>query len=133
GCSTKWADKREDAKRSLAKWDAESVKLDKLDEAGVAKLAKNDGKKLLLVNVWATWCGPCVEELPEFVTMNRMYRRREFQLVTISLDDPEKEKAELKGLGGKTVAARNSLRTGRDRAKFPEPRDKNWPGPRPTR
>src|SRR5439155_16089123 len=66
GCSTKWTDKRADAKRALAKWDAEPVKLEKLDEAGVAKLAKNDGKKLLLVNLWATWCGPCVEELPEF-------------------------------------------------------------------
>ena len=53
----------------------------------VAKLAKNDTKKLLVVNLWATWCGPCVAELPELVTMNRMYRGRQFQLVTISMDD----------------------------------------------
>jgi peroxiredoxin len=131
GCSTKWADKREDAKRALAKWDAESVKLEKLDEAGVAKLAKNDGKKLLLVNLWATWCGPCVEELPEFVTMNRMYRGREFQLVTISLDDTEKEKAVLKVLGEKHVAATNYLLTIKDRDKFAELLDKDWPGPLP--
>jgi len=131
GCSTKWADKREDAKRALAKWDAESVKLEKLDEAGVAKLVKNDGKKLLLVNVWATWCGPCVEELPEFVTMNRMYRGREFQLVTISLDDPEKEQAVSKVLGEKHVAATNYLLTLKDRDKFAELLDKHWPGPLP--
>jgi peroxiredoxin len=131
GCSTKWADKREDAKRALAKWDAESVKLEKLDEAGVAKLAKNDGKKLLLVNVWATWCGPCVEELPEFVTMNRMYRGREFQLVTISLDDPEKEQAVSKVLGEKHVAATNYLLTMKDRDRFAELLDKHWPGPLP--
>jgi peroxiredoxin len=131
GCSTKWADKREDAKRALAKWDAEAVKLEKLDEAGVAKLARNDGKKLLLVNLWATWCGPCVQELPDFVTMNRMYRRREFQLVTISLDDPEKEEAALKVLREKHVAATNYLLTMKDRDKFAELLDKDWPGPLP--
>ncbi len=42
GCSTKWADKREDARKSLEKWDQEPVRLEKLDEAGVAKLARND-------------------------------------------------------------------------------------------
>ena len=131
GCSTKWADKREDAKRALAKWDAEPVKLEKLNEKGVAKLAKNDTKKLLLVNLWATWCGPCVEELPEFVTMNRMYRGREFQMVTISMDNLEKEKAALKVLAGKHVAATNYILDMKDRDKFAELLDKDWPGPLP--
>src|SRR5437016_1970763 len=54
GCSTKWAEKQEDAKQSLAKWDAEPVNLSPLDEVGVTKLVKNDTKKLLLINVWAT-------------------------------------------------------------------------------
>jgi hypothetical protein len=44
----------------------------------------------VVINLWATSCGPCVAELPEFVTMNRMYRRRNFELITISLDDPRK-------------------------------------------
>src|SRR5262249_33767138 len=131
GCSTKWSNKREDAKRALAKWDAEPVKLDKLDETGVAKLAKNDSKKLLLVNLWATWCGPCVEDLPELVTTNRMYRGRDFQLVTISLDDPEKEKAALEVLGKKHVAATNYILVMNDRDKFAELLDKDWPGPLP--
>jgi peroxiredoxin len=131
GCSTKWADKREDAKRALAKWDAEPVKLEKLNEAGVSKLAKNDGKKLVVVNLWATWCGPCVEELPEFVAMNRMYRGREFQLVTISMDEPEKEKAVLKVLTEKHVAATNYILDMKDRDKFAELLDKEWPGPLP--
>jgi peroxiredoxin len=131
GCSTKWADKRDDAKRSLAKWDAEPVKLDTLDEAGVAKLVRNDTKKLLLVNVWATWCGPCVAELPEFVTMNRMYRRREFQLVIISLDDPEKKDAALKVLREKHVAATNYISIVKDRDRFGDLLDKDWPGPVP--
>ena len=47
GCSTKWAEKQADARKSLAKWDAEPVALEPIDLAGVAKLAKNDTKKLL--------------------------------------------------------------------------------------
>jgi peroxiredoxin len=131
GCSTKWSDKQEDARRSLEKWDKEEVKLETIDDDGVAKLVKNDTKKLLLVNVWASWCGPCVTELPELVTMNRMYRGREFHLVTLSMDDPEKKDLALKVLQDKHVAARNYLVQTKDRDKFAEALDKEWPGPVP--
>jgi peroxiredoxin len=131
GCSTKWADKREDARKSLEKWDREEVKLEALDEAGLAKLAKNEGEKLLVVNVWATWCGPCVEELPEFVTMSRMYRRRDFRLVTISLDEPEKKDAALKVLREQHVAVTNYISTVKDKDRFADLLDKEWSGPLP--
>jgi peroxiredoxin len=131
GCSTKWADKREEARKSLEKWDREPVTLEPIDEAGVARLAKNEGQKLLLVNVWATWCGPCVAELPELVTMNRMYRRRDFQLVTISLDEPEKKADALKVLSEQHVAATNYILSIKDRDRFADLLDKDWPGPLP--
>jgi peroxiredoxin len=131
GCSTKWGDKREDARRALAKWDAEPVKLDTIDDEAVAKLARNDGKQLLVINVWATWCGPCVAELSEFVTMNRMYRGRPFHLVTISLDDPEKKDAVLKVLREKHVAVTNYIATAKDRDRFADVLDKEWRGPVP--
>jgi thiol-disulfide isomerase/thioredoxin len=131
GCSTKWADKREDARRSLEKWDKEPVSLEALDEAGVAKLVKNDTKKLLVVNVWATWCGPCVAEMPELVTMHRMYRRRPFQLVTISMDDVAKKAEALKVLREKHASCTNYVATFKDRDKFADRLDKAWEGPLP--
>ena len=131
GCSTKWADKREDAKKSLAKWDQEPVTLETIDESGLARLAKNDGDKFLLVNIWATWCGPCVGELPEFVTMNRMYRRRDFKLITISLDEPEKKDAALKVLREQHVAVTNYLSTVKDKDRFADLLDREWAGPLP--
>jgi peroxiredoxin len=131
GCSTKWADKRADAERSVAKWDQEPVTLDRIDEAGVKKLAANDTKRLRVINVWATWCGPCVTELPEFVTMNRMYRRRNFELITLSLDDPKKSEQALKVLKDLHVSCKNYVYAGEDRDKLGDALDPKWPGPLP--
>ena len=84
------------------------MSLEPIDIAGVAALAKNDTKNLLLVNLWASWCGPCVSELPELVTMHRMYRGRHFQLVTISLDDLAKQDDAVKILKENHVSAPTS-------------------------
>jgi peroxiredoxin len=131
GCSTKWADKREDAKRALAKWDKEPVTIEALDETGVTKLVKNETKKLLLINIWATTCPACLTELPDFVTMNRMYRGRDFQFVSISLDDADKKDEMLKTLRDRHVAATNYYLTVKDRDKFADLFDKDWQGPLP--
>ena len=64
--------------------------MEAIDVAGVKSLARNKTKKLRLINVWATWCGPCVAEMPELVKINRMYQGRDFELITISRDDAEK-------------------------------------------
>jgi peroxiredoxin len=131
GCSTKWADKQADARKSLDRWDAEPISLEPIDLAGVAKLAKNDSKKLLLVNLWATWCGPYVAELPELVTMNRMYRGRNFQLVTISLDDIAKQEDAARVLKENHVSATNTILSSDDRDNFAQALDQDWPGPVP--
>jgi peroxiredoxin len=131
GCSTKWADKAADAEKALVRWNAEPVGLDPIDISGVAKLAANDTQNLLLVNLWATWCGPCVAELPELVTINRMYRGRRFRLVTISLDEVSKREEALKVLKENRVASANYLLSSDDRDKFAEALDRHWPGPVP--
>ena len=48
-----------------------------------------------LFNVWATTCGPCVAEFPELVTTARKFGLREFELITMSTDDP-KDSAKVK-------------------------------------
>ncbi len=131
GCSTKWLDKQADAKKSLERWNAEPVSLEPIDAAGVTSLVKNDTKKLRLINVWATWCGPCVAELPELVTMNRMYRGRNFELVTISLDDISKKDEASRVLKENHVAATNAILSFDDRDKFADALDQEWPGPVP--
>jgi peroxiredoxin len=131
GCSTKWSDKRADARKALSRWDAEAVTLEPLDLAAAGELAKNTTKKLTVINLWATWCGPCVAELPDLVTINRMYRGRPFRLVTISLDELAKRDEALRVLRENHVAADNYILSSGNRDAFAEALDKDWPGPVP--
>jgi thiol-disulfide isomerase/thioredoxin len=131
GCSIKWSDKRDSVKESLATWAKEKVDLKLIDEKGIRALVKNDGKKLRLINVWATWCGPCLVELPEFVAMNRMYRRRDFELITISADSPEDKAKALEMLVAKQVSANNYLFDGNDKYKLMDAVDEKSLGPLP--
>jgi peroxiredoxin len=131
GCSTKWSDKRPSAVEALKRWNAEEVTVQMIDAASVGKLARNDSPNLRLINVWATWCAPCVEELPEFVTINRMYRKRKFEMITISLDDPNERDAVLKRLREKHVSSTNFIYDSDNRDQLAEALDKQWPGPVP--
>ena len=131
GCSVKWSDKRHTVTESLERWNAEPVELQTIDVAGVGELAANDGENLRLVNLWATWCGPCVAELEELVTMHRMYRGRDFELITISLDEVDREGRVLELLEENHASMKNYLLTSSDRDALAEALDPQWPGPLP--
>jgi len=131
GCSVKWSDKRGSVKKSFETWAKEEVGLKTIDEKGIRALVKNDGKRLRLINVWATWCGPCVTELPEFVAMNRMYRHREFELITIAANSPEEKEKALEMLKKHQVSATNYLFEGGDKYKLMEAVDEKSAGPLP--
>lgn len=134
GCSTKWAYKSDDVAEYMKKVKAEPVELNDIDAAGIKELAKNDTKKLRVINCWATWCAPCVAELPDFVTMKRMYSTRDFELITISLDEPDSSEAALEQLKKLHVSSKNyhlKLASQDDRDKAMTNLDEKWEGPLP--
>jgi thiol-disulfide isomerase/thioredoxin len=130
GCSIKWPDKRTYAEQAPGEWAKEKVTIEELDIDQLKGLIKNDGQNYKLINVWATWCGPCVTEFPDFVTINRMYRNREFELVTISLDNLEKKTNALNFLVRKQASMKNYILKG-DKYAFIEALDKKWEGSLP--
>lgn len=95
GCSTKWIDKRAQVAADQEKWQTTPVEVGLIDAKGVAELRRNATKKVRLFNVFATWCGPCVDEFPELVATQRKFALRDFEFIAISLNEPD-EIAEVK-------------------------------------
>ncbi len=88
GCSTKWMSKQDLVAKDDEKWAKGTVDVEKIDAEGVAKLRQNSSNKVRMFNVWATWCGPCVQEFPELVKTSRKFGLRNFEFINISMDDP---------------------------------------------
>ena len=132
GCSIKWKSKTEYNEQLYKKWAALPVNLEAVDIAAIKKLvANNESAKLRLVNVWATWCAPCVQELPEFVKIDRMYRERDFEFITISLDDIAKKDKALERLKKLEASNKNYIYTGTNKYHFIEAIDPKWQGALP--
>ena len=98
GCSIKWRLQSTGVTREMAQIEAEPVSLTMASADDLKKLRANPTGKLLLVNFWATWCGPCVSEFPDLETTYRMYRNRDFAFVTVSENDPAEKAGVLKFL-----------------------------------
>ena len=132
GCSVKWSDKRPWVKEGYEEWAQEPVTLETIDEAGVRAQARNEGgKKLRLVNVWATWCGPCVIEFPDLVSLHRIYRGREFEVVTVNADDAAKREKALEFLKTQQASTRNFAFDKGDPYALIEAVDPKWQGALP--
>ena len=131
GCSIKWAGKEEAVKQHLAKLAAEPVSVEFVDAEGLNALRKNDSGKVRLINFWATWCGPCITEFPDLITINRMYRHRAFELVTVSANYPDENKEVLGFLQKRQASCRNLLFGETDKYKLMEAFDPKWDGALP--
>jgi thiol-disulfide isomerase/thioredoxin len=131
GCSIKWSDKHESVKKYYEKIYHEEVNLESIGLDEIKRLIKNDSENLRLINIWATWCGPCITEFPELAEINFMYRHRSFELITISADNPGKDEEVLKFLRNHHASCRNYLFNNNDKYALIEAVDPNWQGAMP--
>lgn len=109
GCSTKWISKQASRLEEMKRIENEPVRLDLVSADDLKKLRANNTGKVLLVNFWATWCGPCLHELPDLETTYRMYRLRDFDFVTVAANMPDEREGVMKMLQRQHASGRNLL------------------------
>ncbi|MBL8557747.1 MAG: TlpA family protein disulfide reductase [Hyphomonadaceae bacterium] len=76
------------------------------DATGAERRLSDFRGKVVLVNLWATWCAPCIEEMPTLAALADGYRGREFELVAISVDRNDmkaRAQSDLKKLAGESL------------------------------
>lgn len=70
--------------RNLSASRQNSIKV--LDKNSLNEIIKNRKGKILFINVWATWCVPCVEEFPDIVKLYDNYKTKDVQFFSLSVD-----------------------------------------------
>ena len=109
----------------------EHVQLSVASSAEVLRAIRESGVRLVLVNMWATWCGPCREEFPDIVRLQRDYRARGLKVVFVSWDtDPEVARRYLVAQGADSPSF---VKSGAERdPQFIDAFDPRWSGAIPT-
>jgi peroxiredoxin len=132
GCSIKWSWKDEYTQRLYKQWAELPVTLEDIDVPGIKGLIKNSSSgKLRLINIWATWCGPCITEFPDLVIIDRMYRGRPFEFITISADKQARKDDVLKFLQKQQASNKNYIFNKDDVYQLIEAVDPEWQGALP--
>jgi thiol-disulfide isomerase/thioredoxin len=60
-----------------------------LDSVKLTALISENKGNVLVVNVWATWCVPCIEEMPDLIKLTDSYESENIKIIGISIDYPE--------------------------------------------
>jgi peroxiredoxin len=126
GCSTKWKEKQASRLEALRKIEAQPVQLEMASAADLKALRANSTGKTLLVSFWATWCGSCMHEFPDFEDTFRMYGVRDLELVTVAANMPDEKNSVQHVLEKMHATSRNLLFASDDTAALQAAFDPSW-------
>jgi thiol-disulfide isomerase/thioredoxin len=87
----------------------DQVSLRSIDGPGVTQAVEKHRGQVVLVDFWATWCGPCLELLPHAVKLHETFADRGLAVVTVNLDDPDRRSAVQKLLADQQATMDNYL------------------------
>jgi thiol-disulfide isomerase/thioredoxin len=80
----------------LASGELKGQNITKINVTDLENILKSRDNKLYVVNLWATWCAPCVKEIPAFEKIAKEIDRSKVSFVMISLDFPSQIETNLK-------------------------------------
>lgn len=104
-----------------------------LSPADFAKFVSASKGQVLVINFWATWCGPCVAEFPEFVALDAKYKQRGVKIVGLSADDTTDLKTKvIPFLKSHKATFDNYLQNTDDPQQMIDVVDKDWTGVLPA-
>ncbi len=96
-CNTKNKKLEIATKNSVVEKQTETnLDLEVYDFAGFEKFLNKNNDKIHVINFWATWCAPCVKELPYFEKLNSEYTNKNVEVLLVSLDFPHLYESKLK-------------------------------------
>ena len=132
GCSTKWGYKEKAAKNELEESDEKPVTVEMVTADQLATLSKNVGtNKILLVNFWATESGASTSEFPDLEKMVRTYAKRQLEIVTVSINNPDEKQSVLEFLQKQHAINRNLLFDSSDSSQAVKAFGTGWTGGAP--
>ena len=132
GCSTKWGYKEKAANNELEESNGKPVTVEMVTAEQLTALRKNVAtNKLLLVNFWATWCGACIVEFPDLEKMVRTFAKRQLEIVTVSINNPDEKKFVLNFLQQQHAINRNLLFNSYDSSEAVKAFGTGWTGGAP--
>lgn len=112
---------------------AAGPKVPLLKPAAFGALIKQSQGKVLIINFWATWCGPCVAEFPELVKIDLAYRDKGVRMIGITADDLEDVKPKvIPFLREQKAQYENFLQDTDDPQQMVDVVMKDWPGVLPA-
>jgi len=103
-----------------------------VDEDRLPELIREQQGQVVVINFWATWCGPCREELPYFVDLHRKQQDRGLVVIAISMDEPEDMEKAQRFLQEQGARFPSYIRGFRDFEDFVNAIDPSWSGALPA-
>lgn len=88
--------------------------------------------QVILVNLWATWCIPCVMELPHLQTLQERYTEKGLRVIGVSMDDMAELEEKVRPFFKKRAPELVSYIQAGDEQEFTDLLDPKWPGVLPT-
>lgn len=70
----------------VSETDMQKMEVELIDSTQLLELVADSDSEVVLVNMWATWCKPCVEEMPYLLKLRETYSPEDFELILVSTD-----------------------------------------------